>query len=356
LRSRGNKWRNVAQSHPRCQPVLGSDNIIQSGLLAVRITCSHTRNTTMKIEKKYLRCIPEALKSLAPSTKLVPVLNEPESASDRLLLAGFTEHLNPGERIVPDIRIGPKARFNALGKFIKHKDLPKELCYRLIEWTYYQWHGPNKVEVTDWAHIPYHRYQRTLVPPPSQHLTVAVDTNGKKLIAGPSATVAEEDQLLHSINLVLELVGRCEIVDANGEAILTSPEIHLDWDLFPVGEYPWEKVRPALERVISRERPGVRPLIWKRLEAIQKYDPTFRAVGRAGYTGYLVFGFEERNLFICESTKSDNATYVFADDWDTFTKLTKAEVIQGKLAFKRIVHLQDWFDEIDQLFRNSKAA
>jgi len=147
-----------------------------------------------------------------------------------------------------------------------------------------------------------------------------------------------------------------EIVDEKGEAILTSPEIRLDWDLFPSGEYPWDKLKPALDRVISRERPGVRPLIWKRLEAIQAHNPTFRAVGKAGYAGYLVFGFEDRNLFICESTKSDNATYVFAKNWETFTKLTKAEVILGKLATRRIVHLRSWFTEIDRLFGDEKAA
>jgi len=310
----------------------------------------------MNIKKKYLRRLPDILKAMPDTSKLVPILRTPEKHLGRLSLAGFSPDLKPGESVIPDIRVGPRARFNANGKFIKHKDLPKELCYRMIEWTYCQWHGKDKIEVTDSAHVPYYRYQRTLVPPPSMSLSVAVNEKGEKIIVAPAYTIGEEGKLINAINLLLDVAGECQIVDERGEAILTSPEIRLDWELFPIGDYPWEKVIPALERVISRERLGNRPLIWKRLEAIQKHNPSFRAIGRAGYTGYLVFGFEDRSLFICESTKSDNATYVFSDNWDTFTKLSKAEVILGKLAVKRIVHLRSWFEEIERLFRDSKAA
>lgn len=310
----------------------------------------------MKIEQKYIRRLPDALKALPGNPKFTPVLRCPKEHFDRLRLAGFTGDLHPGERVVPDVRIGPRATFNATGKFIKHKDLPKEKYSRVIEWTYFQWHGKERVEVTDDTVITRYRYQRTFVPPPSMSLTVAVTETGETIVAAPSIPASEEDRLILAINLLLELAGKCEVLDESGNAILSSPEIRLDWELFPAGKNPWEKVVPALERIISRERPGNRPLIWKRLRAIEGHGPSFRAVGRAGYAGYIVFGFEEKNLFICESTKPDNATYVFAQDWDTFSRLTKAEVIQGNLALERIVHLQDWFRSIDLLFGGEKAA
>ncbi len=38
----------------------------------------------------------------------------------------------------------------------------------------------------------------------------------------------------------------------------------------------------------------------------------------------------------------DNATYVFDDDWEAFSQLTKSEIINGGLAKARIVHDRKW--------------
>ena len=42
-------------------------------------------------------------------------------------------------------------------------------------------------------------------------------------------------------------------------------------------------------------------------------------------------------------------TYVFEDDWEQFSQLTKAEIIQNSLVKKRIEHRSGWEAEIRRL-------
>ena len=44
-----------------------------------------------------------------------------------------------------------------------------------------------------------------------------------------------------------------------------------------------------------------------------------------------------------------NATYVFEDDWEQFSQLTKAEIIQNSLVKRRIEHRSGWEAEIRRL-------
>ena len=46
-----------------------------------------------------------------------------------------------------------------------------------------------------------------------------------------------------------------------------------------------------------------------------------------------------------------NATYVFRDNWEEFSKLSKAEIIQNNLQEKRLVHRGSWPMQIGNLLR-----
>ncbi len=75
-------------------------------------------------------------------------------------------------------------------------------------------------------------------------------------------------------------------------------------------------------------------------------EPEFVAIGRAGFSGYVVFGFPSKSLYILESTKTNNATYVLEDDWEYLSGLTKAEILNNRLHKERILHRENWFTEI----------
>lgn len=303
----------------------------------------------MILTQSYIRHLPSVIGELGEKASITPILRNPERYLARLQIAGFTAAIEPGETVVPDSKLGPRARFNAKGRDIIHRDQPKERCTRMHYWTYKQRHGDKEVEVEDSTQIFYYRYPRTFVSPPSQRLSIAVTRDGEKILVGPTVAVADAAELIHSINLVLQVAKQCELLDAAGELVLRSAEKRLDWEVLPAGRQPWARMEPLFDPSVRRERGGNQPRIWARLKTIESYSPDFRARGHAGYAGYLIFGFKQLGLYVCESTQTDNATYVFNENWEAFAQLTKAEVIAGALATQRIVHLSGWRDKIDEL-------
>ena len=50
-----------------------------------------------------------------------------------------------------------------------------------------------------------------------------------------------------------------------------------------------------------------------------------------------------------------NATYVFEENWEELSKLTKAEIIRGKLQKDRIIHRENWDHYIIRLFKLARC-
>src|SRR5699024_11054250 len=97
------------------------------------------------------------------------------------------------------------------------------------------------------------------------------------------------------------------------------------------GEYPWEKAKDHLEENIKKVPPAKQPVIKHRLETITQYTPTQIVLGKAGFDGYMVFCWEDKDLYILEHPNYGNATYVFREDWKRYSNLTKREIINGDL-------------------------
>ena len=83
---------------------------------------------------------------------------------------------------------------------------------------------------------------------------------------------------------------------------------------------------------------------------IQQYSPSFIAIGKDEFSGYAVYGFSKRNLFIMESYVDKNATYIFNDKWEVFSKLSKREILLEKLQKDRIYHTEIWEKRIADHF------
>lgn len=84
-----------------------------------------------------------------------------------------------------------------------------------------------------------------------------------------------------------------------------------------------------------------------------KYDPSRAYQGVGGYSGYLVFEFGQGNLYVFESIMYGNATYIFENEWEEVSKLTKKEIIENQLAVARIIHNQAWSREVNRYLRGN---
>lgn len=301
----------------------------------------------MKITKKRIRNVKNYLYEIKKDDNFSIGLIGLDGIEERLISIGFTSELNIGETVLPKI-CGPISRFNADGGYIKRRDLPKEIYYISREWTWKDYQGNEYSKIVTFSR---ERIHREPISAPNIELQIVEIDNHKILFA--SKLKKDEDNFdiaKHTINLLLELFGECDILDSEKKTIIPPEIIRLNWKIFPKGEYIWEKVEPIIKERIDSQPKGNRPVISSRNEKISSKEPTFFAYGLGGFSDYTVYGFPKLNIYILESINIGNATYVLDKNWEEITKLTKKDIIDHNLYKKRIVHTPDWEVEIDKLF------
>ena len=308
----------------------------------------------MRITGKRIRTLARYFSGITPGTSVVVGIAGLPALASILERVGFTKQMDAGETVLPAGDLGPVSNFNAEGKEIPDKTKPMETAYRTREWTWQEWHGPyDRVEKSKFVDIPYPRYPRIRIPPPSVELTIRTAANGEKVVTAKAVKYDPKRQelLVHIINLFLELFGECSILDDKLTRATAPATVLLNWRVLPPGRYPWTKVKPLVTSLIKQAPDGKQPVITARLETVSGYDPEFVAIGTAGFHGYLIFGFPTKNLFVLESVHLGNATYVFDKNWKELSQLTKAEILDRGLAKERIIHLVPWFSRIRDLLK-----
>ncbi len=275
--------------------------------------------------------------------------------SDSILKhVGFPQTPSIGQKVLPAPVFGPISRYNTEGKYQIHRDQPMETAYRQVEWHWQQWSGrydrEDQYRIVD---VPYKRYPRTFIPPPSVEFTVGQTVDGESaLVSSPIKLIPESEELtLHIINLFLEITGECEVFSENLEGIFKAPVQRLNWEILPPGQYPWAQLKPKVDELLDGIPKGNQTVIQYRLEKINDYGPEFLAIGRAGFRGYMIFGFPAKNLYVLESIYFGNATYVFAEDWEELSKKTKAEILEAGLQEDRVIHREGWDNRVRMLLK-----
>jgi hypothetical protein len=300
----------------------------------------------MIISKKRIRSLGSNLKGVQAGQEIVVALPYCDDIHQSVIDCGFDEGLEPGDTILP-LAVGPVTKYNSIGKYIVHKDQPMETAYRQSEWTWQEFRGRyDTVEQSKIVDVPYERYPRTYVEPPSVELSLATNNEGNLLIVSSaiSNTPQNEELITHTINIFLELFNECHILNTDLQQIIRAPVRKLNWEILPQGKRPWKELRNLISPIIDQLPDGNKKVIDKRIETINEHEPDFVAIGRAGFTGYLVFGFPAKDLYILESTQINNATYVIDNNWELLSSLTKAEILNNDLHRERVIHRENWFD------------
>jgi hypothetical protein len=305
----------------------------------------------MYICKKRIRNIGRYVRNFRTGQQIILSIAVNQIEPGILQKIGFSDKLEPGETVLPS-PIGPISDFNASGKDIVHKDQDMETVYRQSEWKWNEFRGrDNTVEMSKIVDVPYKRYPRTFIKPPSIELRLSTDNNGNLLVISPTLEYKKENEnvLLHVVNLFLEIFNICEIRNNKLESIIKSPVKRLNWEILPKGRQPWEKLKVILDEFRESTAEGNKAVIDKRFESINIHNPDFVALGKAGFSGYVVFGFSDKNLFMLESNQTNNATYIFEDNWEHLSALSKAEILSKNLHKDRIIHREGWFNEINRV-------
>ncbi|MGK0555371.1 hypothetical protein [Macrococcus capreoli] len=146
-----------------------------------------------------------------------------------------------------------------------------------------------------------------------------------------------DKEIKFAANLMLEIFKEVETLklDNQNKLIEDISVEKVDWEILPSGDEIWEKIGRNIE---NHSTVSELKLIKERLEWLQSKKPTSIKEGIGGYTGYLVFEFKESNVYIMDSVIYGKATYVFENEWERFSKLTKKEILTKNLAKERVVH------------------
>lgn len=302
----------------------------------------------MKFNRKYYLKFPKDL--FEGFEKKVFIGKRKIDVSDELLLSicdniDFTE--NKEVSFLPK-KVGRFSKFNADGKEIVRRDLPKEYVSVMRYYTRWEFHGrDNRVEVEDYYYHTYKRYPRECKDAPNVLVNYIEGCFVVEL--DPQD---DESLNLHKLNLMIELFGfEMSIFDFVNDAMIERIK-PLRWEILPAGKYTSEELLNRIKNSMpTKMKKTVKLIIEKRLEKISSFS-TYKEVycGLAGYMGYIVFIFENKNIAVLECDKQNNATYIFdIDNWKELSQKSKTEILRENLAKKRIIHNKSWFKEIENL-------
>lgn len=297
----------------------------------------------MSISKNRIKILSRYLPGLKVGDAVIVACKIEGAIPDRLNDVGFPSPITAGHALVPK-SVGPISEFNATGRDITRKDLPKERRHFTVYKSWNDWHGyPH----SGFQNRSVMAYPIEHIPGPIEHIHIA-EKDGAKWAVSRSLkyTSADAPDIIHIVNLFLEIFGNCEILDQNISAIALPAIKNLNWRILPKGIYPWEKSKDHFEKVTALLPADKKEVIEDRLKFISGYTPDFIAIGEAGFSGYFVLGFTSRSKYVFESIHFGNATYIFDDSWETVSKLSKSEILKGNVEHTRIIHSHRWKSEI----------
>jgi hypothetical protein len=268
----------------------------------------------MKFSGKSVRSLTKLIKVAGAATKIRLTVNLGDISKDILLQLGFDETPNVGDYLVPSV-LGKYTSFNVNGAVIIRKDLPLEPESIMFYGSHRDWqggiHSSTRTRTID-------KYPRENIPAPSETFEI-ITINGISFLSSAEVDLNDGDETrnIHLTNIMLECFSEFEIYDLDKEEIVGPRLKRLQWDILPSGECPWSKAKPIILKRIEHLKDNDKKVIEHRMKVISRKNPDFLATGRAGFSGYFVYGFKDLDVYVLESMELDNATYVFNSEWET---------------------------------------
>lgn len=234
-------------------------------------------------------------------------------------------------------QIGNISNYNVKGKEIILKNEEKE--YRTIHREGRDWHG--NTHDMSYTKLCFKKEHKKAL---NQKFIIE---NNKILSEKINFSTFSDEYIIYYINLFLEYFGECEFLDGNKEKIIRTSRT-VNWEVLPSGSNLDLLKEQVKNHYINNNKK--QSIILERFEKIEALEPNFTASGINNFKGYYVFGFEEKSIYILESIKTDNAIYIFENEWEELSKKSKYELIQNYAKkMKRICHKGDWENKIKTL-------
>lgn len=174
----------------------------------------------------------------------------------------------------------------------------------------------------------------------------------------PTSTVSDKmyDELVQEFTTSIKVKERADklIIGTTRPSSQVVDQLNfepLNWELLPPGKGNWNEIREIITPSILNHNKILenQKLVVENIKFLRSFKPSFCAMGKKGFNGYIVFGFPHRKLYFMESFIWGNATYVFGENWEELSKLNKQEVLRRNLHKNRIFHKTNWRQNISSL-------
>jgi hypothetical protein len=299
----------------------------------------------LKLKQKRIRKTTKLLSDIKRGEKFILGILINEEVEKKLIEIMNIPKIKTSLSIFPKPFLGIMSKRNSIGEYVPEKDKPKEIAYRPQEWTLKDWGGN---EHTGTEYVQYTRYPRKFVEP-KEFKFIITETQSKEKILQINKvfknTEEENKDIVFATNLMLEIIGSVDTFNLDGDNnIIEVDDIKtVNWEILPPGERIWDSFEKKQRNLLSKSE---KTLMKERFDFIEKFNPDLKIKGIGGYIDYIIFGFKNKNIYIFDSIIYGDATYIFENDWEKVSKLTKKEIITQGLAKDRIIHNRLWETKI----------
>lgn len=154
--------------------------------------------------------------------------------------------------------------------------------------------------------------------------------------------------LKFNIRFLKEAVGAANVYDADLSDEEFAKIQTVDWEMLPAGSEDRVLAQLATRRGVSEERMRVAS---ERLRTLDRLGHDGFILGTGRFSNYFGAKFGQR-LVALENLEYGNALYVFEEDWEGLSKLSRSELIRRHdPKVHRIPHLPGWQSAIRKLLR-----
>lgn len=306
------------------------------------------KKNIIKIPKDLLKKI-DGIKSNEIVAGCAVKFKAEDLSSGRLKHLGITltdKGLEVPSSIVPSANMGKYSDRNVNGMEVVRKDLPKETHYNSIE-------SPNWGDSYNGTHtvnLPYKKYPRDFYPP--RELEVLMTSKDVRpnlptyIISFQVQEVLDKRNkdfnvnLLENLNLLQENVGACGVEVATMALADYAKSLHVSWEILPPGT-----LDETIERVFRGKSPTTqeKDVTTERYNFFQTLKPKSLVFGQSGFRRYFGALLED-DLVVFENIEYGNAIYIFFDNWEELSKLSRLDLLSGKFStsFERVIHTSGW--------------
>ena len=158
------------------------------------------------------------------------------------------------------------------------------------------------------------------------------------------------ENLQFNLRLLREVVGRSQVyrADMSDEEFANLQSV--DWELVPPGSVDRVLARLANNRAATTEHLEIAS---DRLKVLERLNHDGFIVGHGKFARYFGARFGDK-LLVLENLEYGNAMYLFEENWEELTKLSRTELIKRRDPMvHRLPHLPGWQSAIRKLLRDA---